>query len=126
MDTENRYKKYQYRCSKKNVVFSLTYVQFKILTKRDCYICKKLNAKGLDRVDNNLGYYWNNVQPCCFDCNRMKSNKSKQDFIVYLSRLNANHKLLHTFNRLKDYEVYNKKVNSSFKFMKNIANQDLN
>lgn len=125
MDTENRYKQYQYRCRSKNIVFCLSYTQFKILTKRDCYICKKSNAKGLDRIDNKLGYYWNNVQPCCFDCNRMKSDKTKQDFIKYLTRLNPNHKLLHTFNRLKDYEAYNKKVNRSFQFMKDIADKNL-
>lgn len=122
MDTNNNYKQYQYRCKKKNIIFSLSITQFTILTKRDCYICKKPNSSGLDRVNNNLGYFWNNVEPCCFDCNRMKSDKSTQDFIEYLTRINPNHKLLTSFNRLKDYNSYNKKVNSSFHFIKKLAN----
>jgi hypothetical protein len=125
MDTKTRYKQYQYRSEKKGIIFLISYNQFKILTHRECYICKKQNAKGLDRIDNKLGYYWNNVQPCCFDCNRMKSDKTKLEFLEYLTRLNPNHNLLNSFNRLKDYKTYNKKVNSSFQFMESIANTNL-
>lgn len=38
-------------------------------------------ANGLDRIDSNMGYEINNVVPCCFVCNRMKSNFSYEDFI---------------------------------------------
>lgn len=31
---------------------------------------------GLDRVNNDVGYVSNNVVPCCFQCNRVKSNHS--------------------------------------------------
>lgn len=92
--------------------FRLSLWKFEYFTSRPCFICKKSNAGGLDRLDNTIGYTERNVAPCCFDCNRMKSNKTKEDFMEYLHRLNPNHSLLTNFNKLKDTPLFNKKIRS--------------
>jgi hypothetical protein len=102
--------------------FSINYGEFQLLIVRPCYICKKDNASGLDRIDNNLGYSSLNVYPCCFDCNRMKSNKTTTNFIEYLTHLNPNHELLFKFNRLKDTDNYNKKVEHVRNIMQTMGN----
>lgn len=42
---------------------------------------------GIDRVDNNLGYFISNCSTCCNVCNRAKSNMSKEDFLCWIDRL---------------------------------------
>ena len=119
-DTESRYKSYKKRCEAKYLKFDITLQEFNFQINRSCYICSKQKSGGLDRVDNNIGYTEENIYPCCFDCNRMKSNKTKEQFLKYLARLNPNHELLISFNRLKDYDLYNKKVSKVRKLMKDM------
>lgn len=116
-ETLKKYKVYKARCEKVGKEFNLHVNEFNWQIKKNCYICNKQNSGGLDRVDNNLGYIETNIYPCCFDCNRMKSNKSPTQFLEYLSRLNPNHQLLTSFNRAKDYDKYNSKVLKIRKFM---------
>lgn len=128
MEVETKYKIYKKRCKAKGMDFRLSRWKFQFHISRDCYICNKPNAGGLDRIKNDIGYTDRNVAPCCFDCNRMKSNKTIEEFIDYLSRLNPNHKLLVNFSKLKDYDSYNKKIRSSERLMKRMIEcpQDFN
>jgi|688.fasta_scaffold265711_5 hypothetical protein len=117
MKIKNKYKEYKRRCRNKGLDFSISLWKFEFYTQRPCYICKKEKAGGLDRVDNNLGYIEKNIYPCCFDCNRMKSNKSVIEFKEYLSRLNKDHPLLSGFNKLNNYDLYEKKRKSLHKII---------
>ncbi len=70
--------------------FNIEYVDFiNIIKDKKCHYCNKTliyniysRQKGirvnsnhqLDRKDNNLGYTKNNVVPCCWECNRLKSD----------------------------------------------------
>ena len=118
METESKYKVYKNRCKKKGMEFRLSLWKFEYYVSKPCYICKKPEAGGLDRIQNEIGYTERNVAPCCFDCNRMKSNKTKEEFMEYLSRLNPNHELLVGFSKLKNQDAFNKKLRSSERLMK--------
>jgi hypothetical protein len=55
-------------------------------------LCKSFNKRnpkdiyynGLDRVDNNIGHYINNVVPCCIICNRAKADRTLNEFIDWV------------------------------------------
>jgi len=44
-------------------------------------------AHGLDRVDSTLGYYPENVVPCCTQCNHAKLDHSVQSFLDHAQRI---------------------------------------
>lgn len=112
-----KFKQYKKRCEKKGLKFTLKLRQFEYEIQKPCYICKTPNSNGLDRVNNLEGYTTDNIYPCCFDCNRMKSNKTTIEFTNYLSKLNPNHELLKGFNKINNYQQYNKKINKIQKFI---------
>ena len=61
----------------------------KILLSKPCYYCNSYNSDntlvGLDRINNDGCYEYDNVVPCCGVCNIMKSNMSMEHFIQYIS-----------------------------------------
>lgn len=117
MNIKNKYNQYKRRCKNKGLDFSISLWKFEFYIGLPCYICKKESAGGLDRINNNIGYIEKNIHPCCFDCNRMKSNKSVDEFKKYLSRLNKDHPLLTGFNKLNNCDLYEKKRASLQKFI---------
>ncbi len=42
---------------------------------------------GVDRVNNDMGYFVENCVPCCFDCNEMKNNRIENDFISHVNKI---------------------------------------
>lgn len=40
---------------------------------------------GLDRQDPNGGYVADNIVPCCWKCNKMKSNMTAEQFLEHIS-----------------------------------------
>jgi hypothetical protein len=48
---------------------------------------KSFYYTGLDRIDSQLGYEINNVQPCCKWCNMGKSNRSEKEFLEWIDRI---------------------------------------
>lgn len=45
---------------------------------------------GLDRIDNYGDYTLDNVVPCCWNCNKAKSNMPLSEWIAWLDRVKAN------------------------------------
>lgn len=91
MSINKRYNNYKFRAKKKNIEFELSVEQFDFLTNRKCFYCKTLPEKGyvgIDRANNNIGYVSFNCVPCCWDCNRAKSNMSRKDFYKFRERFN--------------------------------------
>lgn len=92
-----------YTClNKTNHFIDLSYEDFiKIIKNSNCHYCdKKLifnkhtrdgdakyvsRAYQLDRKDNTKGYIKENVVPCCWNCNRMKSDIYTYDDFMKLS-----------------------------------------
>jgi hypothetical protein len=87
-----------YKCSatKREKEFSISKNQFEELTGNDCYICGKKNSNfhknGIDRVDNNIGYIYDNCRACCGDCNFMKGCSSCDTFIDKCKQIYEKHK----------------------------------
>jgi hypothetical protein len=89
---------------KRNLEFNITKEEFTAISQKNCFYCglppnKVFKAKkvyfgefvynGLDRLDNNIGYNLNNIVPCCFRCNRMKSNLSIEEFLTHIKIISS-------------------------------------
>lgn len=83
-----RYSQYKFNAKKEKRLFAITIEQFEELTSKKCYYCGKYSEGkeycGIDRVDSNLNYSIDNCVSCCFLCNGMKSNKTKEQFINHI------------------------------------------
>lgn len=63
---------------RRGLVWELTFEQFDYLLTQPCHYAithiKSTRGCGLDRIDNNIGYIFTNVLPCCKNCNVDRSN----------------------------------------------------
>ena len=85
-----KYNEYKSRAGKKGIEFKLTRRQFDKLCKKKCHYCKvePINKPmGIDRVNNHRGYYFGNIVPCCWTCNRAKADMDPAEFDEYLARI---------------------------------------
>lgn len=85
----------------RNIAVELNEEQFYEIAKENCFYCnsgptekngpKKWQASvklnGVDRVDNSIGYTVDNSVSCCYDCNRIKSDFTKQDFLNHITKI---------------------------------------
>lgn len=93
----------------RNLLFDLDYDNFVLLTNQNCYICGDkptdkhygytrrrysqnndnwVICNSLDRVNNEVGYTTDNVKPCCFMCNRLKSDFSFELLLDKVIKIN--------------------------------------
>jgi len=95
--------------------FDLTKEQFKCLVQMDCFYCGKppghtiikfkpnysteaientrFTYNGVDRVDSNKGYTFENCIPCCGRCNQAKMDLSQSDFFSMIKSIYEKHQL---------------------------------
>ena len=101
------YNNYLQQAKLRGIEFSLTRDNFGELLQKNCEYCgnppcrrvrrarvgkiKNLRGfyenfmyNGLDRVDPSQGYKQDNVVTCCWTCNRIKSDMTKQEFVSWL------------------------------------------
>ena len=90
------YSRYITSASKRNLEFSLSREQVSILTSQECFYCGRspMNTiksngyaykyNGIDRIDNNNGYTFDNVVPCCRICNSTKGTLTLPEFINHI------------------------------------------
>ena len=96
----NCYCSYEIGARKRGLPFELSKEVFKVLTSQHCHYCGAKPAQvtkgygygdyvynGLDRVDNSLGYFPDNVVPCCGLCNRAKSAMTVEEFLSWIRRV---------------------------------------
>lgn len=90
----------------RNLDFNLSRDEVANIIHKPCYLCGRKNINewkingsdriyrynGIDRVDNNKGYFIGNVKPCCFDCNHAKSKNSLNDFLEWVNLISNNYK----------------------------------
>ena len=96
------FSRYKTSAKKRNLVFSLSYEQFKTVVERPCYYCgekesiKMVHKKykqftyrcnGVDRVDNNIGYTLENSVSCCSWCNSMKNILPVNEFLNKIKKI---------------------------------------
>ena len=86
---------------RKDVEFTLTFDEFlNLISNPECKYCgvkleyhehsrtngiHNTRAHQLDRKDNSKGYTFDNVVPCCWECNRLKSDRFTYDEFLLLS-----------------------------------------
>lgn len=100
----SKYAGYRIRAKnhKKNLEFSLTREQFRILIESPCHYCGVINScnfygkksnngnyvsNGIDRIDSNIGYVIENCVPCCTMCNKMKLDLPYNVFFDHIKRI---------------------------------------
>lgn len=54
---------------------------------KEAYWGKQFRYTGIDRVDPNIGYLIDNIQPCCIKCNRAKSDMKEEDFFLWIEKI---------------------------------------
>ena len=81
--------------------FELSYEEACTLYKGNCAYCGKppsntvkvnvekfgVKYNGIDRIDSSKGYVENNVAPCCYTCNRFKSDLALPDFLEHVENI---------------------------------------
>lgn len=95
---------YKRNAKKRGLVFSLTKEQFIDITSGNCYFCSTPPSpmtrnhikgiylcNGIDRIDSFLGYTMENCKPCCSECNYLKGNRSNEEFISRVRKINENY-----------------------------------
>ena len=95
------YDTYKRNAIKRDYEWDITVDQFREITSRACHYCgvmpnqvafSKANYgryiyNGIDRANNDLGYFMENCLPCCAVCNRAKSAMSYDEFMAWIDRL---------------------------------------
>ena len=90
----------------RNLSFNLSLEQFITVTNQPCHYCGNtacdkhtapskrgkefypiIYSNGLDRVDSSVGYETSNIVPCCFMCNRLKSNFALSEFLKKIKEI---------------------------------------
>lgn len=93
------YRSYVESADKRSLPFKIPSELFFDLIAKNCHYCGSepsntrkgystdLEFNDLDRLDSSKGYVVDNVVPCCFICNRAKSNLPESDFLSWIDRL---------------------------------------
>ena len=83
--------------------FELTKLEYRTLTKMNCYYCGQPPSQisrakgtygtyvfnGIDRINSNIGYITGNVRACCKTCNFAKGTLTEEEFYQWIDRLIA-------------------------------------
>lgn len=85
---DGRYRHYTYGATRRGIKFELTLEQFKRFWQQPCAYCAAPIATiGLDRKNSSKGYNVRNIVPCCFQCNRLKSDMPLREWNRWRTRI---------------------------------------
>ena len=85
---KSRYRKYKDSAKRRNHEFHLTFTEFKTFENKPCRYCgEKVNVISLDRIDNDIGYIYENVDSCCYYCNAFKHVFDEVTFLKHISSI---------------------------------------
>lgn len=83
-----KYRLVLYRHQKRWTTEPITLDEFKQIVVQTCVYCGDKNtSKGIDRVDNDLGYTVENSKSCCKRCNYMKNNRTVTEFLFHIQKI---------------------------------------
>ena len=72
----------------KNVTWNLSLTEFATFWKKPCHYCTiGIKTIGLDRMVPKHGYILSNIVPCCWDCNELKSDMTKREFLNLVRKI---------------------------------------
>lgn len=80
---------YKNGARRRGLDFLLTDDEFYILIKQTCFYCgiAPSPCNGVDRMNNDLGYFKDNVVTCCSECNSAKSKRPFLNFLNWVKRI---------------------------------------
>jgi hypothetical protein len=95
---------YKRNAKRRNIKFDLSEEDCLNLFKQACYYCDRepfniINSKysngefiynGIDRIDNSIGYTLSNTVSCCKNCNAMKKDLPKEEFLKIVTLIYNN------------------------------------
>lgn len=84
---ESKYRQYKESAKRRDYIFNLSFEEFSNIFNNNCYYCGKENARGIDRIDNKIGYEIINCVSCCEMCNKMKWRYTQKDFIEQCKKI---------------------------------------
>lgn len=88
LSLDGYYRRYKYRAKKAGYKMTLSLKDFDFITSNQCSYCgEKEKRRGIDRVDNSVGYLKENCVSCCGKCNMMKMKLSKEDFLSHIKKI---------------------------------------
>lgn len=89
---KGKYVEYKSGAKKRGFIFTLTFDEFMVFWNKNCFYCgDTIDGIGLDRVDSSTGYSVENVESCCFRCNKMKATDSYSSFIERCRKIIQRH-----------------------------------
>jgi hypothetical protein len=84
----SRFNTYKASAKYRGYDWELSYAEFMVHWKKSCVHCDSaIETIGLDRIDPEKPYESTNVEPCCFNCNRMKSDLTTEDFLSHIRKI---------------------------------------
>jgi hypothetical protein len=85
---KGRLQSYIRSAAKRNIPWELTEEQFQSFYHTNCHYCNTaIDGVGLDRIDSTKGYVITNIVPCCTQCNTMKLDYSKEQFLTKIKEI---------------------------------------
>ena len=89
------FNRYVAECNRRNrlkngIKMLMTFEEFAPILGLTCVYCSKMPCRGVDRLDSSKSYSIENTEPCCSDCNGMKSDMTKEHFIEHLNKIFKN------------------------------------
>jgi 5-methylcytosine-specific restriction endonuclease McrA len=82
------YKRYKASAKRRNLRFNLSKEYFINNVNAECHYCgEKIELVSFDRINSNNGYTEDNIVPCCKQCNTMKWDYTKKEFIEQCKRI---------------------------------------
>lgn len=93
-----RFKTARRAATARKIPWDLTVEQFtQLINLATCHYCSTTTmpetGSGLDRKDNSLGYTLTNVVPCCFTCNKIKSDCLTYEEMLMISVALKNYRM---------------------------------
>ena len=97
------FRSYQASAFKRNLLFSVSFEQFKALVLLPCDYCGREKSRiirgtgyngtfacnGIDRIENTVGYTKTNCISCCWACNQAKHNLTTNEFLTWVEKVYA-------------------------------------
>lgn len=89
---QGRWKQLRDGARRRNLAVTITFDDFQVLWDKRCHYCgRERKTHGLDRIDSTIGYIFENIVPCCEQCNWAKGTLSSQDFILLCKLVSSKH-----------------------------------
>lgn len=83
----SKFKQYISSAKRRNYILEITFEQFIEMFHSSCNYCGLNDCRGIDRVDNKIGYTSENSVPCCEICNKMKWKFDVKQFIDQVNKI---------------------------------------